>query len=139
VSESLEVTPSFDAAMPQAARAASLLGVDANSLASGVTLSVFLALTPICERRRAMADKRRQDDELDMPRRRQLLDASDLGEIIRMHRERLGIAQLELAAMAGIDPGNLSKIERGSRRSHLDTYLKLCAILGIDLFAEVRP
>jgi transcriptional regulator with XRE-family HTH domain len=126
VSESLEVTPSFDAAMPQAARAASLLGVDANSLASGVTLSVFLALTPICERRRAMADKRRQDDELDMPRRRQLLDASDLGEIIRMHRERLGIAQL-------------SKIERGSRRSHLDTYLKLCAILGIDLFAEVRP
>ncbi|PKP62734.1 MAG: XRE family transcriptional regulator [Alphaproteobacteria bacterium HGW-Alphaproteobacteria-8] len=86
-----------------------------------------------------MAHKRRHDDELDMPRRRQLLEASDLGEIIRTRRERLGIAQLELASMAGIDPGNLSKIERGSRRSHLDTYLKLCGILGIDLFAEVRP
>lgn len=86
-----------------------------------------------------MAHKRRHIDELDMPRRRQLLEASDLGEIIRTRRERLGIAQLELASMAGIDPGNLSKIERGSRRSHLDTYLKLCGILGIDLFAEVRP
>ena len=75
---------------------------------------------------------------MDMPRRRQLLNASDLGEMIRSRRERLGIAQLELASMAGIDPGNLSKIESGSRRSHLDTYLKLCGHLGIDLFAEAR-
>lgn len=70
--------------------------------------------------------------------RRQLLDASDLGDVIRSHRERMGIAQHELASMAGIDAGNLSKIERGTRRSHLDTYLRLCAILGIDLFAEPR-
>ena len=85
-----------------------------------------------------MAHRSRYDDEMVMPRRRQLRDASDLGEMIRSRRERLGIAQLELASMAGIDPGNLSKIERGSRRSHLDTYLKLCGILGIDLFAEAR-
>ncbi len=86
-----------------------------------------------------MAHRRIHDDEQDVPRRRQLLDASDLGEMIRSRREQLGIAQLELASMAGIDPGNLSKIERGNRRSHLDTYLKLCGILGIDLFAEARP
>jgi transcriptional regulator with XRE-family HTH domain len=86
-----------------------------------------------------MAHRRRQDDKLDAPGRRQLLDASNLGEMIRSRREQLGIAQLELGSMAGIDPGNLSKIERGSRRSNLDTYLKLCGILGIDLFAEVRP
>jgi ribosome-binding protein aMBF1 (putative translation factor) len=86
-----------------------------------------------------MAHGRGHDDELDLLRRRQLLDASDLGEMIRSRRERLGIAQLELASMAGIDPGNLSKIERGSRSSHLDTYLKLCGMLGIDLFAEARP
>ena len=86
-----------------------------------------------------MVQRRRHDDEPGVVRRRQLLDASDLGEMIRLRRERLGIAQLELASMAGIDPGNLSKIERGSRRSHLDTYLKLCGIIGIDLFAEVRP
>ncbi len=59
--------------------------------------------------------------------------------MIRSRREQLGIAQLELASMAGIDPGKLSKIERGTRRSPLDTYLKLCGILGIDLFAETRP
>lgn len=77
-------------------------------------------------------------DEGQSLRRRQLLDASDLGDVIRSHRERMGIAQHELASMAGIDAGNLSKIERGSRRSHFDTYLMLCAILGIDLFAEPR-
>lgn len=85
-----------------------------------------------------MVQRRRRDDDLEMPRRRQLLDATELGEMIRSRREELGIAQLELAAMAGIDPGNLSKIERGSRRSHLDTYLRLCGLLGIDLFAELR-
>ncbi len=84
-----------------------------------------------------MAGRQDHDDAQDMLRR-QLLNASDLGEVIRSHRERLGIAQHELASMAGIDAGNLSKIERGSRRSHLDTYLRLCAILGIDLFAEPR-
>lgn len=84
-----------------------------------------------------MAGRPDHDEGQDM-RRQQLLDASDLGEVIRSHRERLGIAQHELASMAGIDAGNLSKIERGSRRSHLDTYLRLCAILGIELFAEPR-
>ena len=85
-----------------------------------------------------MTNNRRPDNDLDLLHRQQILEASYLGETIRARRERLGIAQLELASMAGIDPGNLSKIERGSRRSHLDTYLKLCGILGIDLFAEVR-
>ena len=70
--------------------------------------------------------------------RRQLLDASDLGDVIRSHRERMGIAQHELASIPAIDARNLSKIERGTRRSHLDTYLRLCAILGIDLVAEPR-
>ena len=73
-----------------------------------------------------------------MPDRLQLQKAAELGALIRLHREHLGIAQLELASMAGIDAGNLSKIERGSRSSHLDTYLKLCSLLGIDLWAEVR-
>ena len=86
-----------------------------------------------------MRHKHSDDDDPVAPRRQQLLEATDLGKMIRLHRERLGIAQLELASMAGIDAGNLSKIERGSRRSHLDTYLRLCGILGIDIFAEVRP
>jgi len=85
-----------------------------------------------------MARNDKPRDDPDPPHRRQILTAQDLGGMIRSRRERLGIAQLELASMAGIDPGNLSKIERGSRSSHLDTYLKLCGILGIDLFAEAR-
>jgi transcriptional regulator with XRE-family HTH domain len=85
-----------------------------------------------------MAQKREHDNAAPPSRRRPILDPADLGEMIRARRERLGIAQLELAAMAGMDPGNLSKIERGGRRAHLDTYLKLCCMLGIDLVAEAR-
>lgn len=85
-----------------------------------------------------MAQTREDDDAARPLRRHSILDPVDLGGMIRDRRERLGIAQIELAAMAGMDPGNLSKIERGGRRAHLDTYLKLCRMLGIDLVAEAR-
>jgi transcriptional regulator with XRE-family HTH domain len=78
------------------------------------------------------------DTDPGIQQRKQVLDASCLGGMIRKRREKLGISQLELASIAGIDPGNLSKIERGIRRSHLDTYMKLCRLLGIDIFAEER-
>lgn len=115
------------------------IGVVANNLASGTTVSILLALRPIIDEGSKMAKGKSPDPALEMPRRRQLLDATELGALIRLRRVRLGIAQLELASAAGIDAGNLSKIERGSRRSHLDTYLRLCSLLGIDLFAELRP
>ncbi|WP_090847202.1 hypothetical protein [Paracoccus alkenifer] len=59
--------------------------------------------------------------------------------MIRWHRGRIGTAQFKLALIAGIGSRNLSKIEGESRRSHLDTYFRLCRILGIDTFSEVRP
>jgi len=63
---------------------------------------------------------------------------TDLGSVIRNRREGLGIKQGDLASIAGVDQGNLSKIERGSAKATLDTYLRLCSALGIDLMAEPR-
>ncbi len=64
--------------------------------------------------------------------------ATELGTLIRRRRETLGIRQGDLASIAGVDQGNLSKIERGTAKATLDTYLRLCSALGIDLVAEPR-
>ncbi|HRK67044.1 MAG TPA: helix-turn-helix domain-containing protein [Hyphomonas sp.] len=64
--------------------------------------------------------------------------ATELGTLIRTRRETLGIRQGDLASIAGVDQGNLSKIERGTAKATLDTYLRLCSALGIDLVAEPR-
>lgn len=64
--------------------------------------------------------------------------ATDLGNLIRSRREDLKIKQGDLASIAGVDQGNLSKIERGAAKATLDTYLRLCSALGIDLLAESR-
>lgn len=64
--------------------------------------------------------------------------ATDLGSFIRSRREELGVLQGDLAGSAGVDQANLSKIERGAATATLDTYLRLCKALGIDLLAEPR-
>jgi len=64
--------------------------------------------------------------------------ASELGILIRNRREALKIRQGDLASIAAVDQGNLSKIERGTTKATLDTYLRLCNALGIDLMAEPR-
>lgn len=64
--------------------------------------------------------------------------ATELGNLIRSRREQLGIRQGDLAIITGVDQGNLSKIERGTAKATLDTYLRLCSALGIDLVAEPR-
>jgi HTH-type transcriptional regulator / antitoxin HipB len=67
-----------------------------------------------------------------------ITDPSELGAFLRKRREALEIAQGDLASIAGIDQGNLSKIERGGAKATLETYLRLCKALGIALVAEPR-
>jgi transcriptional regulator with XRE-family HTH domain len=64
--------------------------------------------------------------------------ATELGGLIRNRRESLDIRQGDLASIAGIDQGNLSKLERGNATATLETYLRLCRALGIDILAEPR-
>lgn len=65
-------------------------------------------------------------------------DPKELGAFLRQRREALDIRQGDLASIAGIDQGNLSKIERGTAKATLETYLRLCKALGIELIAEPR-
>ncbi|NJN35701.1 MAG: helix-turn-helix transcriptional regulator [Nitrospiraceae bacterium] len=65
-------------------------------------------------------------------------DPKDLGTFLRQRRETLEILQGDLASIAGIDQGNLSKIERGTAKATLETYLRLCKALGVELIAEPR-
>ena len=67
-----------------------------------------------------------------------ILSSTDLGHLIRSRREALALKQGDLASITGIDQGNLSKIERGTAKATLETYLRLCAALGIDILAEPR-
>lgn len=64
--------------------------------------------------------------------------AAQLGGLIRQRREALRLRQGDLASVAGVDQGNLSKIERGAARATLETYLRICEAVGIDLNAEPR-
>lgn len=63
-------------------------------------------------------------------------DPGELGTFLRQRREALGIMQGDIASTARVDQGNLSKIERGTAKATLETYLRLCKALGIDLIAE---
>lgn len=65
-------------------------------------------------------------------------DSPQLGHHIRERREALGISQGDLAGIAGIDQANLSRLERGAAGATLETYLRLCNALGIDLIAVPR-
>jgi transcriptional regulator with XRE-family HTH domain len=65
-------------------------------------------------------------------------DSIQLGKHIRERREALEISQGDLAGIAGIDQANLSRLERGVASGTLETYLRLCKALGIDLIAVPR-
>jgi transcriptional regulator with XRE-family HTH domain len=65
-------------------------------------------------------------------------NTAQLGKHLRERREALGISQGDLASIAGIDQANLSRLERGATGATLDTCLRLCAALGLDLVAVPR-
>lgn len=66
------------------------------------------------------------------------MDKKKIGEIIRGRRKLLGIAQEDLCELATISQHTLSAVENGTANPTLDTLLKLCDILGLDLTPTVR-
>ncbi len=58
----------------------------------------------------------------------------------RSHRESLGLGLREAARRAELDPGYLSRIERGLRKPSLTTMVRLAAVLGMrDLARLLEP
>ncbi len=65
-------------------------------------------------------------------------DFADLGAAIARRRKALRMTQAQLASLSGIPQPNLSNLENGLADSRLETYLRICALIGIDLFAVPR-
>ncbi len=61
-----------------------------------------------------------------------------LGRAIAARRKTLRMSQDELSSLSGITQANLSNIERGTAGGRLETYLRICSLIGIDLFAVSR-
>lgn len=67
-----------------------------------------------------------------------LTSASDLGALIRDRRKSVEVSQGDLASAVGIDQANLSRIERGTTAATLETYLRLCKALGLQITVAPR-
>ena len=56
-----------------------------------------------------------------------------LSHIVRFHRKRSGLTQLELAEMAGVGKNLIYEMENGKLSLRLDNLLKVLQVLNIDL------
>jgi y4mF family transcriptional regulator len=60
-----------------------------------------------------------------------------IGGIIRSRRKTRKIAQEQLADIAGISPRTLRDIEKGIANPELETLMKVCNVLGMEIKIEV--
>ncbi len=56
-----------------------------------------------------------------------------LANIIRFHRKRSGLTQLELAEMAGVGKNMVYELENGKQSVQLDNLLRILQVLNIEL------
>jgi y4mF family transcriptional regulator len=56
-----------------------------------------------------------------------------LAELIRFHRKRSGLTQLELAEMAGVGKNLVYELENGKQSVSLDNLIKVLQVLNVDL------
>ena len=61
----------------------------------------------------------------------------DIGDILHSRRKGRKIAQEELADIAGISPRTLRDIEKGIANPELETLMKICNVLGMEIKIEV--
>jgi transcriptional regulator with XRE-family HTH domain len=64
--------------------------------------------------------------------------ASHVARILREERERRRISMTRLAEMSGLSQGMISLVEHEHRNPSLDTLLRICGPLGIELSALLR-
>ncbi|MDL1975117.1 MAG: type II toxin-antitoxin system Y4mF family antitoxin [Deltaproteobacteria bacterium] len=56
-----------------------------------------------------------------------------LAELIRFHRKRSGLTQLELAEMADVGKNLVYELENGKQSVRLDNLIKVLQVLNVDL------
>ena len=60
-----------------------------------------------------------------------------IGDILQARRKARKISQEQLADIAGISPRTLRDIEKGSANPELETLMKICHVLGMEIKIEV--
>jgi y4mF family transcriptional regulator len=60
-----------------------------------------------------------------------------IGDIIQSRRKARKIAQEQLADIAGISARTLRDIEKGIANPELETLIKICNVLGMEIKIEV--
>jgi len=60
-----------------------------------------------------------------------------LGGILQSRRKSRKIAQEHLSDLAGISPRTLRAIEKGIANPELETLMKICYVLGMEIKIEV--
>jgi y4mF family transcriptional regulator len=60
-----------------------------------------------------------------------------IGKTIQTRRKSRKIAQTDLADIAGISPRTLRDIEKGIANPELQTLMKLCGVLGMEIKIDV--
>ena len=58
---------------------------------------------------------------------------NDLRRIIRFHRKKSGLTQLQLADMAGVGKTVVFDLEKGKESVRMDTLAKVMAVLNISM------
>ena len=56
-----------------------------------------------------------------------------IGERIKAYRNKLNITQAQLGELSGVEPSNISHIERGATKVSLPTLIKIANTLGASL------
>ncbi|HMQ00088.1 MAG TPA: helix-turn-helix domain-containing protein [Cyclobacteriaceae bacterium] len=65
-----------------------------------------------------------------------MLSQPDLGKIVRLHRRKSGLSQLELAQMVGVGKTVIYDLEKGKDTIQLNTLLKILNGLNIKVRLE---
>ncbi len=60
-----------------------------------------------------------------------------IGKIIQKRRKSRHIIQGDLADIAGISPRTLRNIEKGQANPELETLMRICHVLGMEIKVEI--
>ena len=62
----------------------------------------------------------------------------NIGSAIRTRRKRLGMPQLDLAEIAGLQRQTISRVEAGNGTVTIATVARIAAVVGLDLMVMPR-
>jgi y4mF family transcriptional regulator len=65
------------------------------------------------------------------------MNLNTIGKKIQTRRKSRKIVQADLADIAGISPRTLRNIEKGTANPELETLLKICQVLGMEIKIEI--